>query len=316
MGGAGSEQVPSVVVIGSMNIDLITYVRRVPAAGETVMGERFESGFGGKGANQAVMARLLDADVAFVGALGDDAYAATTLANFARLGIDTRGVMRVTGSSGVAPIWVEADGTNRIVVVPGANDLVTPDHAAAAVGGLGGADAAIGQFEIPQAVTAAAFAVAKAAGSITILNPAPAAPISPDLLAVTDWLVPNEVEFGILSGTTGEPGDRTLAGFAAHVGRRLIVTLGSRGAALVGVDGSVIRLPAERVSAVDTSGAGDAFVGALAVGLGLRWSERDAVRLGLAAASDSVTRLGTQSSFGDQASAARLLAAVRSSSVA
>lgn len=316
MGGVGSGRAPSVVVVGSMNIDLITYVRRAPAAGETVIGQRFESGFGGKGANQAVMARLLGADVAFVGALGDDAYATTTLANFARLGIDARRVLRVGGSSGVAPIWVEADGTNRIIVVPGANDLVTPEHAAAAIEAVDRVDVAIGQFEIPQAVTAAAFAAAKARGAVTILNPAPAAPIAPDLLAATDWLVPNEVEFGVLSGTPGDPVDAALARFASAVGRRVIVTLGSRGAALVEAGGTVTRLPAERVTAVDTSGAGDAFVGAFAVGVALGWSEHDAVRLGLAAASDSVTRPGTQASFGDRASAARILAAVRSGPVA
>lgn len=317
MGDVGSDKAPSVVVVGSMNIDLITYVRRAPAAGETVIGERFESGFGGKGANQAVMARLLGADVAFIGALGEDAYATTTLANFARLGIDARGVMRVPGSSGVAPIWVEADGTNRIIVVPGANDLVTPGHAARAVAALGAIDVAIGQFEIPQAVTVAAFAAAKARGAITILNPAPAAPISTELLAVTDWLVPNEVECGILSDAgTGALTDAGLAAFAAGLGVRVLVTLGSRGAALVEAGGSVVRLPADAVVAVDSSGAGDAFVGAFAVGVGLGWSERDAVRLGLAAASDSVTRPGTQASFGDRDSAARILADVQAGSVA
>ncbi|MBM4408768.1 MAG: ribokinase, partial [Chloroflexi bacterium] len=168
---------PSVVVIGSMNIDLIAYAQRAPGPGETVMGERFVSGFGGKGANQAVMARLLGADVAFVGALGDDLYATMTLENFARRGVDAGGVMRVPGSSGVAPIWVEPDGTNRIIVVGGANDQVTPEHAGASVRAAAAADVVVGQFEIPQAATAAAFAAARARGAVTLLNPAPAAPI-------------------------------------------------------------------------------------------------------------------------------------------
>src|SRR3990170_3326126 len=149
--GMGSSRPPSVVVVGSMNIDLIAYARRAPGPGETVIGERFQSGFGGKGANQAVMARLLGADVSFVGALGDDLYATMTLENFARLGVRASGVMRVAGSSGVAPIWVEEDGTNRIIVVPGANDLVTPRHVAAAVAAVEHLDAVVGQFEIPQA---------------------------------------------------------------------------------------------------------------------------------------------------------------------
>ena len=300
----------TIVVVGSMNTDLIAYVRRAPGPGETVIGHRFQSGFGGKGANQAAMARLLGADVAFVGALGEDAYADLTLENFRRLGIDAAGVMRVPGSSGVAPIWVEDDGTNRIIVVPGANDLLTPDHAAAAVAARDRVDVAVGQFEVPQAATAAAFAAARARGAITILNPAPAATIASDLLAVTDWLIPNESEFAALAGTAGEAGDDALRAFAAGLGVRLVVTLGASGAALVGANGAVTRLPARAVTAIDTSGAGDAFVGAFAVGIAMGWPETDAVALGLACASDSVTRPGTQASFPDPAAAAAIAASI------
>lgn len=301
----------AVAVVGSMNIDLVTYVRRVPGPGETVIGDRFQSGFGGKGANQAVMARLLGAEVSFVGALGDDTYATLTLESFARAGVDTAGVMRVAGSSGVAPIWVEADGTNRIIVVPGANDLVTPDHAAAAIQSLERLDVCVGQFEVPQAVTAAAFTSARFRGVVTILNPAPAAPIAPDLLAATDWLIPNEVEFGLLAGTVEDPSDADLCEFAARTGKRLVVTLGSRGAALVLEDGIVSRVAAVAGQAIDTTGAGDAFVGAFAVGLALGLGELAAVRLGTACASDSVMRPGTQASFPDRERATALLAAVR-----
>ncbi len=302
-----------VLVVGSMNIDLIAYTRRAPGPGETVIGERFQTGFGGKGANQAVMARLLGAEVAFVGALGGDPYATMTLENFDRLGVDASGVMRVPGSSGVAPIWVEADGTNRIIVIPGANDLVTPEHAAAVVAARPRVDVVVGQFEIPQATTAAAFAAARARGAVTVLNPAPAATIGPDLLITTDWLIPNEIEFSILAGPSrpGQPSDAELVAFAARTGHRLVVTLGARGAALVGPDGTVIRLPAVRVAAIDTSGAGDAFVGAFAAGLALGRSELEAVRLGIACSSDSVTRPGTQASFPDAERAASLLAGVR-----
>lgn len=307
--GSGQGRPPAVAVVGSMNIDLIAYARRAPGPGETVIGDRFQSGFGGKGANQAVMARLLGASVSFVGALGDDAYAAMTLENFANLGVDASGVMRVPGSSGVAPIWVEADGTNRIIVVSGANDLVTPEHAGRAVAAMARLDVAVGQFEIPQAVTAAGFAAARSRGAVTLLNPAPAAPISAELLAVTDWLIPNEVEFGILGGTAaGEISDATMVAFAERTGTRLVVTLGSAGAALVGRAGTVTRLPAIPVPAVDTTGAGDAFVGAFAVGLALGLGELNAVRLGIRCASDSVTRPGTQASFPDAVRAAKLLA--------
>ncbi|MBI2763106.1 MAG: ribokinase [Chloroflexi bacterium] len=310
--GVESGPPPTVMVVGSMNIDLIAYARRAPGPGETVIGERFQSGFGGKGANQAAMARRFGVEVAFIGALGDDLYASMTLDNFARLGVDASGVMRVAGSSGVAPIWVEEDGTNRIIVVSGANDLVTPAHAAAAVAAAGRVDVVVGQFEIPQMTTAAAFEAARARSAITVLNPAPAAPIAPALLAVTDWLIPNEVEFGILSGSggTSDTSDGALRAFAARTGARLVVTLGARGAALVGRDGAVTRVPAVPVAAVDTTGAGDAFVGAFAVGLALGLPELGAVRLGTLSASDSVTRPGTQASFPNPARCAAFLAEV------
>ncbi len=291
------DNAPAIVVVGSMNTDLVTYVDRAPGPGETVIGTGFRSGFGGKGANQAVMARLLGADVAFIGALGADPYAAQTLENFARFGIDASGVMRVGGPSGVAPIWVEADGTNRIIVVPGANSLITMEHALAAVVALDRIDACIGQLEIPQAVTAAAFRAARDRGATTVLNPAPAAPIEPDLLAETDWLVPNEIEFEFLGEDAGGVTDAGLVAFAARTGTRLVVTLGAQGAALVSSDGSVTRIPAYTVAVVDTTGAGDAFVGGFSVGLGLGLTDLDAVRLGMGCASASVTLPGTQASF-------------------
>lgn len=312
LGEALPERAAAVVVVGSMNTDLITYAQRVPGPGETVLGRRFQAGFGGKGANQAVMARLLGAEVSFIGALGDDGYATATLENFERLGINAGGVMRVPGSSGVAPIWVEADGTNRIIVVPGANDLITPAHADRVMRAVPRVTACVGQFEIPQAVTAAGFAAARARAAVTILNPAPAAPISPELLALADWLVPNEVEFGFLAGISGEISDDAIRSFAGNVDRRLLVTLGSRGAALVNLDGAVLRLSARAVAAVDTSGAGDAFVGAFAVGLALGLPEVSAARIAIECATESVLRPGTQASFPDRDQCSLILAAALS----
>lgn len=307
---------PAIAVVGSLNIDLIAYTQRVPGPGETVMGDRFAMGFGGKGANQAVMAARLGARVSMVGALGDDVYADMTFDNLARQGVDSAHVARAPGSSGVAPIWVEPDGTNRIIVVGGANDAVDPAAAAEAVRSMRRLDAVIGQLEIPQAVTTAAFQAARARGVVTILNPAPAAPLDADLLAASDWLIPNEHELAILAGgdTVDPEGDAAFVAYAARVGCRLVVTLGSRGAAVVRADGSVARVPAVPVTAVDTTGAGDAFVGAFAYGLAAGFDEERAVRLGIACASDSVTRPGTQSSFASPVVAARLLASVRSGS--
>ena len=310
---------PRIAVVGSLNIDLVAYAKRVPSAGETVIGDRFQMGFGGKGANQAVMAARLGARVSMIGALGDDVYAEMTLDNLVAEGVDVTHVARVEGSSGVAPIWVQPDGTNRIIVVPGANDLVDPDAAAAAIAPLEGlaeewwpVSWAIGQLETPQTVTATAFHAAHRRGMRTMLNPAPAAKLSAELLKATDFLIPNEHELAIVAGR--DPidvnDDATLVDVAEALGVRLIVTLGARGAAIE-ADGVVYRVPAEPVTAVDTTGAGDAFVGAFAYALAAGLDELSAVRLGVLCASDSVTRMGTQSSFASRERSAELLAQVR-----
>jgi ribokinase len=307
---------PSIAVVGSLNIDLIAYTSRVPAAGETVIGDRFQMGFGGKGANQAVMAARLGARVAMVGALGDDIYAGMTADNLIAQGVDASNVARVAGSSGVAPIWVELDGTNRIIVVPGSNDMVDPEAAAAAIRSMDEVDVVIGQLEIPQRVTLAAFRAARERGAVTILNPAPAAPLDPELLAAADWLIPNETEFAILARIErlDPDDDAEIVAFARQIGPRLLVTLGSRGAALVGETGAVERIAATPVKAIDTTGAGDAFVGAFGVGIAAGLDESGAVKLGIACASDSVTKPGTQSSFATREAAAALLSKIRGGS--
>ena len=307
---------PLIAVVGSLNIDLIAYVQRVPNAGETLIGDDFRMGFGGKGANQAVMAARLGARVSMIGALGDDVYADMTFENLDRQGVDSSHVARVEGSSGVAPIWVEAGGQNRIIVVPGANDRVDPKRAASAIAsleGLGGSGplpdgVVVGQLEIPQSVTAAAFDAASRRNAWTILNPAPAAPLSAELLKWTTYLIPNEHELAIVAGQdlVDVDDDAALIEVAERLGVRLIVTLGARGAAME-ADGVVYRVPAEPVSAVDTTGAGDAFVGAFAFGLAAGLDELTAVRLGIGCASDSVTRHGTQSSYASPEQAQEIL---------
>jgi ribokinase len=314
IGRSGS--MPHIVVVGSCNIDLVTYAARLPGPGETILGERFAMGFGGKGANQAVMAARLGATVSMIGALGDDVYAEMTLRNFAEQGVETSGIQRVAGSSGLAPIWVEPDGTNRIIVVPGANALVDPGDTAQAVRLADAVDVCVGQLEIPQAATRAGFDAAHARGAVTVLNPAPAAQLDLALLAVTDWLIPNEHEVVVLAGGAAVAenpaaiSDAALVEFAGRMGTNIVVTLGAAGAALV-ADHRVIRLPAAPASVVDTTGAGDAFVGAFAVGLGLGLAPIDAVRLGIACASDSVTRPGTQTSYPDRPRAMAIAAGIR-----
>ena len=280
-------------------IEQFAYVTRVPTAGETIVGNSVAMGWGGKGANQAVMACNLGAKVALVNCLGDDSHGPAYRERLKGLGVDVTHVYTAPGaSSGVAPIWVEADGTNRIIIVPGANHLLTDQQAITAIESLSPA-VVIGQFEIPQNVTAAAFKAAKAKGATTLLNPAPAEAIDPALLAVTDWLIPNESEFELLAGAP--PTDETIVAFGERVGVRLLVTLGSAGVALH-LGSSVERLPPpETPNVVDTTGAGDAFVGAFAHGLASGRPEHDAVLLGMACASDSVTRAGSQSAFPDRA---------------
>jgi ribokinase len=305
---------PWLTVVGSTMIDQIAYAARMPERGETVVGDRFAQGFGGKGANQAVMARLMGAEVAMVNAVGEDSYGEQTIENFAGFGIDTTYVRRVPGASGVAPIWVEPDGSNRIIVVPGANNGLLPAHGAAAVAEQERVDAVIGQFEIDQAVTTAAFAAAHERGATTVLNPAPGAAVSAELAAVSDWLIPNETEFAIIARAAGLPAEvndpQALAAFAEGLGVRLLVTLGERGAAIVGEDGQVQLVPAPTVEAVDTTGAGDAFVGAFVFGLASGWPEAEAARLGCAIAAESVLRPGTQRSFPDNARCREIIASV------
>jgi ribokinase len=305
---------PAILVVGSTMIDLIAYADVLPEDGQTIVGRRFAMGFGGKGANQAVAAARLGGRVAMVNCVGEDAYGEQTLENFEAQGVDTTFVRRVAGSSGVAPIWVDGAGRNRIICVPAANDETSPALALEALGAVRPA-VVVAQFETPQATTAAVFAAARDAGATTVLNPAPAAPIEATVLAATDWLVPNEHEFALLGGATLDgivaDEDARIAAFGAAHGVSLVVTLGGRGAAVLLPDGTVARVPAPSVTATDTTGAGDAFVGAFAVGLAAGWAALDAARLGCAFAADSVTRSGTQSSFATRDDAAAIRAAVR-----
>lgn len=304
---------PNIWVVGSTMVDMVTYASRPPVAGETLVGERFDLGFGGKGANQAVMCARLGAAVTLVNAVGDDPFGAMTIDNLRAEGIDVRHVVTVAGeSTGAAPILVEPDGTNRILIVPGANARMDPAVVATAVAGAVTVDLIIGQLEIDQRVTASAFRAARTRGATTILNPAPAADLDPGLLAVTDWLVPNEVEFahlaaslGIADGLSTDPA--VLQAVQRAAGTRLVVTLGAAGAISLDRDMGVFAVAATPVVAIDTTGAGDAFVGGLAVGLARGLELERAMRAACALASDSVQRPGTQKSFSTASAATRIL---------
>ncbi len=282
------------VVVGSMNVDQFTYCTRFPVDGETLVATRYAQGFGGKGANQAVMAARLGAHVAMIGCLGDDDLGDATIANFGQFDVDTAGVRRIAGvSSGVAPIWVDAAGTNRILIVPGANGALTAEHVTDALAGRR-ADVVVAQLETPQAATAAAFAWARTSAATTVLNSAPAAPVDTAVLDQVDWLIANESEFALLFGT--DPGPAEIAAAAATSRCGVVVTLGAAGALVASPDEPATSVPALSVAAVDTTGAGDAFVGTFAVALAAGSPPTEAVGLGCAAGALSVQRPGTQTS--------------------
>lgn len=284
-----------ICVVGSSNIDQIAYVESTPSDGETVFGNEYKMGFGGKGANQAVMSGLMGAETYMITCLGDDVYADMTIENYKNSGVNVDYIQRVPGSSGVAPIWVDSSGQNRIIVVSGANDLINGDDAVEAVKKIGDLNAIIGQFEIPLEVTEKVFEYAKSNNITTILNPAPAKIPSSSLLDVTDWFIPNEVEFETISGLSAFE-DNNLINYSETIKSNLIVTLGEKGASYI-ENGVVKKVDAPKVKAIDTTGAGDAFVGAFSYAIASDFTIEDSVKLGIERASDSVTKPGTQSSY-------------------
>ena len=287
-----------IAVVGSAMIDLTAYATVIPAPGQTLEGDLFTTGFGGKGANQAVIAAHCGAEVHFVGKLGRDLFGDSIAENFKKLGIDSEYVERSDTPNGVAHIWVDANGENRIIIIPGANHEIESKKAIEAIESIAGLAVVVAQCEIKQEVTLAAFSAAKKRGCVTILNPAPYQPLSEELLAVTDWIIPNETEFKELLGQA-PTSDEVLKKF--RPGKNSIVTLGSEGAVLITSDGDLTRVSAPTVNAVDTTGAGDAFVGVFAFGLASGKNPEDAMKLGIKVASMSVTRKGAQSSYPSQA---------------
>jgi len=287
-----------IAVVGSAMIDLTAYATVIPAPGQTLEGDLFTTGFGGKGANQAVIAAHCGAEVHFVGKLGRDLFGDSIAENFKKLGIDSRYVERSDTPNGVAHIWVDANGENRIIIIPGANHEIESKKAIEAIESITGLAVVVAQCEIKQEVTLAAFSAAKKRGCVTILNPAPYQSLSEELLKVTDWIIPNETEFEELLGQA-PTSDEALKKFGP--GKNSIVTLGSEGAVLITSDGNLSRVSAPKVNAVDTTGAGDAFVGVFAFGLASGKNPEDAMKLGVKVASMSVTRKGAQSSYPSQA---------------
>lgn len=276
-----------VVVLGSANVDLVMRVARYPGAGETVTAERVGELPGGKGLNQAVAAARAGARTSFVGTVGDDEHGRMLAGVLAVEGIDITALGRSTTATGMAVIALHSDGDNSIFVLPGANAHLEVDEAGRGL--IAGSTVMVAQLEVPISAVNDALHVARAAGVRTILNAAPAAPLDDSLLESVDVLVVNEHEAALLGGH-GDP-IRAAAALGRSVGLT-VVTLGSEGAAVVSRDGSVERHPGLPANAVDTTGAGDTFVGVLAAALAAGGSTRLAVERGVAAGAVAVERIG------------------------
>jgi len=284
-----------ICVIGSSNIDQIAYTKNIPADGETLFGDSFQMGFGGKGANQAVMAGLLGADVYMITCLGNDVYKEMTINNYEANNVNTDHIQLVKGASGVAPIWVDATGQNRIIVIPGANNEIDAQKAISSIEAIGNISVLVGQCEIPMEVNHKVFQHAKSNSITTIFNPAPAKKLEREFLEHISWLIPNENEFELISGM--EPNDDNFLKFNEEIPCNLIVTLGEKGAVLVD-ENKTHYFEAPTVNAIDTTGAGDSFIGTFAYELSESNSPESCVKKAVEKASQSVTKKGTQSSYG------------------
>ncbi|SDX90506.1 ribokinase [Micromonospora pattaloongensis] len=282
---------PRVVVVGSANMDLVATAPALPRPGETVLGTDFVTVPGGKGANQAIAAVRAGGDCAFLGAIGSDSFGVTLKARIGAAGVDASQVRVLYGASGVAVIVVDADGENTIVVTPGANGAFTGLTEPELIT-IRDADVLVAQLEIPvETVTEAALA-ARAAGTRVVLNAAPARQLPGELLDAVDLLVVNEVEAQELAGAGRDNPEALL-----RVAPRAVLTLGAGGAWYGDRDGTSVRVPGVPVETVDSTAAGDAFTGALAVAWGEGRELPDAVRWACAAGAACVRRLGASVSL-------------------
>ncbi|WP_346533829.1 ribokinase [Micromonospora sp. DPT] len=302
-----------VTVVGSANLDLVVTTPHLPRPGETVLGQDFRTVPGGKGANQAVAAARAGAHCAFVGAVGTDKFGQQLRESLVAAGVDVRGLRTVAGSSGVALIAVDGAAENFIVVAPGANaaltDLDATDRAA-----IGAADVLLLQLEVPVPTVVAAADHARAEGTTVVLNAAPAGPLPAQLLDLVDVLVVNEHEAAVVAGVTSDDPAVLLDALLKLV-PRVVLTLGARGAAYADRRGLRREVPAPRIDAVDTTAAGDAFTGALAVG----WAEHggaldadavtDALRWACAAGAACAQRPGASTALPERAAIEALYAA-------
>lgn len=303
---------PQICVVGSVNMDLVFRTPRMPAVGETLHGHEFRQIPGGKGANQAVAAARQGADVRFIGAVGDDGFGDFSQQSLSADGISLTHLSRIPGvATGVAGILVEDNGSNSIVLAAGANASLTPAHIDAAAADIRSAQILLCQLETPLNTVTQAIATARAAGVKVILNPAPAQDLSPELLAQVDYLILNETEAGQLSGIAVTDNASAQAAseklLSMGVGQ-VLLTMGGHGAQITQAGLSQF-IPAIRVDVVDTTAAGDTFVGAFAVGIANGLSLLEASQEAQYTAALTVTKLGAQTSIPRRAEVLAFMAA-------
>lgn len=291
-----------ILVLGSLNMDLVTRVKMTPQVGETILGDGFDQIPGGKGANQAVAIGKLGGKAAMLGCVGNDDFGAVLTANLLKNNVDSAKVKTVDGvPTGLAMIMVNESGDNSIVVVPGANFSLQADDLSK--NDFVGFDYCIAQLETPVETIARAFELAKEAGVTTVLNPAPARELPEKLVAHTDILIPNETEFFSLAGYDTQCRESIEAGASVLYGKgvqALLITLGAKGAIYLDKDGTVIQKSAYRVDAVDTTAAGDSFIGGFVTALAEGQKVEAAMAFAMKVAAITVTRHGAQSALPDR----------------
>ena len=293
---------PRIVVVGSINADLQFMSPSIPRGGQTILGSGFEMGFGGKGANQAVAARLCGAQVAMIAAVGGDLLGSEAMANLRAQGVDTSAVgVAPDAATGTALILLEPSGENRIIVVKGANDRLSPADIDAAAEQIAAADMVLVQFEIPLQTVYHTVRLAKTHRVACMVNPAPALAADLTALACADYLILNETEAETMAGRgPGTDPQQCIDELLARGVRRVVLTIGAKGAVLASREQRV-HLPGFPISAVDTTGAGDAFIGSLATFLTEGMTECEAVTRANLYAALSATRVGAQKSFAPRA---------------
>lgn len=304
-------KLPRIVVVGSINLDLVARVPKLPRPGETVLGREFKQAPGGKGANQAVAAALLGADVTMIGRVGDDLFGGQLIDALRQRGVRTDLVQPTAGStSGLALIGVESSGQNAIIVIGGANQRLSPDDVREREAAIAAADALLVQLEVPLETVAAAMEIARRSGVRAVLDPAPATRL-PNALFAVDLISPNQTEAEAFTGlVVRSPSDAARAAAALHQQgvRQVVIKLGEQGALASEAGGEAIHVPAPVVTVVDTTAAGDAFTAALAVALIEGQPLEKATRFACAAGSLATTREGAQEAMPTREEVERLIA--------